>query len=337
MGLNKHVAQILALFLIINSGIAQETYTVKSGDILSLLVKTRYPHERLYGKRGKMAEVLKYNPHIKNPHKIFPNLKIHFAPENVIELKRDIAVVSPVAAPEVEVKPDLPLEEVGQHKGLDQWNISAQNGFKYVSVTQSGVAGKSEVGVLLSNAFKLNSEFLFDDWSLGVQIDSYKFKLGTLSAGDSKQMSALNLFGSYNWFLGGLTVEQSPLFRNNNGDTEMSRMTLLYLTLGAKKDIELPTTRPTFLKFKGWLGRPLSASSDSPSIRLNSLQGYGLFAQVELSRQISAKDHYSLHAVWSNQLSTQQVNQQVKWDTSSGGVKSTLVNASTSLGLQLTL
>src|SRR5690606_25281582 len=107
-----------------------------------------------------------------------------------------------------------------------------------------------------------------------------------------------NLYGSYGWLLGGLNIEQNPLFRNNNGNIEMTKMTLMSLSVGAKKDIELQTQKPTMLKLKGWLSYPLSASSDNADIKLNSITGYGIHGEVELNRQIFIKDDYSLHATW---------------------------------------
>lgn len=222
---------------------------------------------------------------------------------------------------------------VSETLGLEEWNISALYGAKYVSVSQSGALGKAEVGVLFLNDLKLNSEFLFDDWSFGFHLDSYKFKYETLTSGDSEQMYALNLFGSYKWFLGGLNIEQNPLFRNNSGNIEMTKMTLMYLSLGAKQDIELPTRKPTVLKLKGWVNYPFSSSSDNADIKLDSVKGFGLIGQAELNRQILAREEYSFHATWMTQIGFQKLTQDVEWDVSKGEVKSTLLDASTAIGL----
>lgn len=330
--MKKLAAQIIVVSLLTGPGLAQDFYVVKSGDVLSRIVQNKYPSEKIYGAKGKLAEVKKLNPRILNLNIIYPNQKIYFTPATVAQSKQTIPEEESLVAqaPEVKVEKKRDVSEANQ---LEEWNISALYGAKYLSLSQSGALGKAEVGVLFLNNLKLNSEFKFEDWSFGFQFDSYKFKYKTLTAGDSQQMYAVNLYGSYGLFLGGLNIEQNPLFRNNNGNIEMTKMTLMSLSLGAKKDIELPTRKPTVLKLKGWLSYPLSASSDNADIKLNSITGYGIHGEVELNRQIFVKDDYSLHATWIGQVGTQRINQEVKWDTSEGESNSNIVNASTSLGI----
>ena len=354
----------LSIFLV-NQGFAQDFYVINRGDTLSHVVKRRFPHNSLYGPQGKLAEVLSQNPQIKNPNLIFPNQKIQFhhiveietpslattesetPPEQelpqtvssyVVESAAEPVVIAPQEIKEEKSAPqETPKKDedrrVSEVLGPEEWNISALYGAKYLSVSQSGALGKAEVGVLFLNDLKLNSEFLFEDWSFGFQLDSYKFKYETLSSGDSKQMYSLNLFGSYKWILGGFGIEQNPLFRNNSGDIEMTKMSLMSLSLGVKKDIELPTRKPTSLKLKGWLKYPLSASSDNADIKMDSVSGLGLTGQAELNRLIFSKADYSLHATLMAQVGFQKIEQDVEWDVSKGKAKSTLLDASTSLGL----
>lgn len=330
--MKKLAAQIIVVSLLTGRGLAQDFYVVKSGDVLSRIVQNKYPSDRIYGAKGKLAEVKKLNPRILNLNIIYPNQKIYFTPATVAQSKQTITEEESLVAqaPEVTVEKKRDVSELNQ---VEEWNISALYGAKYLSLSQSGALGKAEVGVLFLNNLKLNSEFKFEDWSFGFQFDSYKFKYKTLTAGDSQQMYAVNLYGSYGWLLGGLNIEQNPLFRNNNGNIEMTKMTLMSLSVGAKKDIELPTRKPTMLKLKGWLSYPLSASSDNADIKLNSITGYAIHGEVELNRQIIVKDDYSLHATWIGQVGTQRINQEVNWDTSEGESKSNIVNASTSLGI----
>lgn len=330
--MKKLSVQVIIVSLFTGPGLAQDFYIVKSGDVLSRIVQNKYPSERIYGTNGKLAEVKKLNPRILNLNIIYPNQKIYFTPATVAQSTQPIVEEES----QMKIAPKVKVEkkrDVSESKQLEEWNISALYGAKYLSLSQSGALGKAEVGVLFLNNLKLNSEFNFDDWSLGFQFNSYKFKYQTLTAGDSQQMYAVNLYGSYGWLLGGFNIEQNPLFRNNNGSIEMTKMTLMSLSVGAKKDIELPTRKPTVLKLKGWLSYPLSASSDNAEIKLNSIKGYGLHGELELNRQIIARNEYSLHATWISQVGTQRVNQKVEWDTSVGQAKSNIVNASTSLGI----
>ena len=330
--MKKLVVQIIVVSLLTGPGLAQEFYVVKSEDVLSRIVQKKYPSERIYGAKGKLAEVKKLNPRILNLNIIYPNQRIYFTPATVAQSKQTIPEEESLVAQAPEEKAEN-KRDVSELNQVEEWNISALYGAKYLSISQSGALVEAKVGDIYLNNLKLNSEFNFEDWSFGFQFDSYKFKYKTLTAGDSQQMYAVNLYGSYGWLLGGLNIEQNPLFRNNNGNIEMTKMTLMSLSLGAKKDIELPTRKPTVLKLKGWLSYPLSASSDNTDIKLNSITGYGIHGEVELDRQIFVKNDYSLHATWVGQVGTQRINQQVKWDTSEGESKSNIVNASTSLGI----
>lgn len=320
------VLTTLSLFVAI-SGFAQETYVVKKGDTLSQLVKRMFPHDSLYGSQGKLAEILSQNPQIKNPHLIFPGHKII--------LPIPIVKESVPAQEEVVLFTESPM--VNRHvsflEGTEDWNISLLYGAKYFSLNQSGALGNAQVGVMFFNDLNLNSEFRFEDWSFGFLIDSYKFTFESQTSSDSKQMSSLELFASYKWVDGGIGLEQSPLFRNNNGRVEMTKQSLAYMSLGGRRNLKLPTIKPTMLKFKASIRYPLATSSEDPQIELDSVSGLGVRGQVELNRQILEKETYSLHVTWLTDFGYQKISQKVQWDTSSGEVKSDIADASASLGL----
>ncbi|MBP7845755.1 MAG: LysM peptidoglycan-binding domain-containing protein [Proteobacteria bacterium] len=319
---------------------ALDTYIVKYGDTLSNIVRQHYPQDRLYGANGKLDEVLKKNPHIKNSDRIYPNQKVYFAikvNESISSLpdeKKSLSHSESEVSIESQNEPLAePKRKISGALGLDEWNLSILYGAKYLSLSQSGNLGKANVGALFLNDIKLNSEFVFEDWSVGFQVDTYKFKYESLTKGDSKQMSSLNLYGSYRWIIAGLSFEETPLFRNNGGSIEMTKNTLMYLSVGAKKDIELPTKKPTVLKLKGWVGYPISSSGDKAEVKLSSVSGFALNGLAELNRQIFAKEDYSLHATWVTSVGYKDLNQNVEWDVSKGKSESRILDASTALGM----
>lgn len=313
------VALAVLNFCLLNHGFAQDSYLVKKGESLSNIVKRQFPNDRLYGPKGKLAEVLVMNPHIKNPNFILPNQRIIFVRE------------------EIPVRQDAPTL-IREAKNMnypsdDEWGVSALYGAKFISVTQSGALGKVQVGVLFLNDFKINSVFRFKDISIGFNLDSYKFKYETVTSGDSERMYALDLFSSYRWVIGGVGIEQTPLFRNDAGVVEMTKQSLMYLSLGMKKDIQLQAKKPTTLKLKTSFRFPVMNSTDSADIELKSVSGLGLNGQVELSRLIFAQKEYYLKATWISDFGYQKISQNVEWDTSSGESESVFYNFSTALGL----
>lgn len=330
----------MTISFVATQAFAFDTYIVKYGDTLSQIVKQHYPNDHLYGANGKLNEVLKKNPHIKNVHRIYPNQEIHFVPlvpqENALE-RFDLADTKNAQdeiTNDTHNEPvEAPKRKVSGVLGIDEWNLSVLYGAKYLSLSQSGSLGKANVGALFINDIKVNSEFLFEDWSLGFQVDTYKFKYESLTKGDSKQMSSFNLYGSYKWFMGGLNIEEAPLFRNNGGSIEMTKNSLIYLSVGAKKDIELPTRKPTAIKLKGWVSYPVSSSSDKAEVELSSVSGFSLNAQGELNREIFAKPEYALYTVWQTGVGYRSLEQKVEWDVSKGKVRSQTLDLSTALGL----
>ncbi len=194
---------------------------------------------------------------------------------------------------------------------------------------------EADVGVLFLNNLKLQSEFIFEDWSAWFLIDSYKFKFEFSDSADEARMYSLDLGISYKWMLTAMQVNQFPIFRNNSGAVEMARASIMAFSLGGKKDIELPTQKLTRLKLKGWLSYPLSVSTDSSDIDVSSLSGFGLRGQAQLDREIFSRPLYSLHATWMMDISYQKTSQEVDWENTKGNIDSIIIDASAVLGLLL--
>jgi hypothetical protein len=320
-------------------GFAQNIYVIQRGDTFSHIVKRYFPSGHLYGPKGNMAIVLAQNPHIKNPNRIYPQQTVTLLVENATPVAETMAPAIEEIKPAIHAAKEKAPESAPQNRDvsfesvLEEWNISALYGAKYLSLSQSGALGSADVGVLFLNELKLKSEFLLENWSFGFQLASYQFKYESLTSGDSKRMYALDLYTSYKWAIGGLGVEENPLFRNDGGDVQMTKQSLMYLSLGVKKDIELPTRKPTKLKLKTLVHYPLSSNTDNADVELKSVSGFGVQGQIELNRQIFAKEDYSLHATWVTDIGYRKISQDVEWDVSSGKAESNMTSVSTSLGL----
>ncbi|MBA2404812.1 MAG: hypothetical protein H0V66_08575 [Bdellovibrionales bacterium] len=296
------------------NGFRRNEKSLKSGTVILLPYDEKIAQGTHVKVRPPLAESPKYEPIKDSP-----------APKKPPEVIEQRPVVMPL--------PDRVGRKISFIPGLEEWNISALYGAKYLSVSQKGALGSTEVGVLFLNDLKLNSEFIFEDWSAWLQLDSYRFKYKSIASGDSQQMYSLDLGISYKWIMGSIGFVQNPLFRINEGNFEMTAQSLMYLSLGARIDIELPTRKPTVVRLKGWLHYPLSSSTDNTQVKLSSVSGFGASGQAALEREIFSKEIYSLHATWITDLGYQQLSQTVKWDTSAGKVDSTINNASSTLGL----
>lgn len=316
-----------AVGLTLSLAVWSAPYVVQEGETLSQIIQRKFPNERIFGKSGKLREVLSSNKFIKNPNKIYPNQVILFNDEEIVKEKEekfvpDVACEGPVLKP-------TPTAI------RDEWNLSALYGAKYTSVNQTGAIGRAELGVLFLNNFKLKSDFRYNDWGINAEFETYEFKYKSLTNSDSDRMNSMDLGFSYKWFTSGVGLKQVPIFRNNSGDIQMATQTIGFLKFGAKKEISLQTIKPTFVKFEGGLSLPFSGSTDNAAAKVSSVTGYGLQADVELSRTITKKKDYELRAIWENGFNHINLSQHTEWGTQSGNVKLKHISFSSVIGIQV--
>jgi hypothetical protein len=320
-----------------NTALANQSYAVKRGDTLSDIVRSHFPNEKLYGLSGKLAEILRLNPQIKNPNLIYPKQQLNLNMPHTNSLADDDKLERVIIIDEAEAIVPVPenLSETrgSSSKDLSHWKVSLLYGAKNLSIAQKGDLGSGDVGVLYFNHIRLNSEFVFNKWSLGFQYDSYDLKYKALAKTHREKLHGLFLYGTYGWMLAGLHFEQNPLFRNSGTEVDMIRMTPMYLSIGAKKEFSFSSKKETTLTLKGWVGYPLSINSDSSDAKLSGLKGFAANGQIELNRQIFSRPAYSLHATWLTGVGYRSLDQTVKWGNSEGDVTSRIFDASSNLGL----
>lgn len=320
---------VLQLVAVVN---ASEEYIVKKGDVISKVIQDYYPHDRLYGPYGKIAEILKKNPHIKNADLVYPDQKIKFDVINEGPLERVIIIdEADDEIPVADIDPSENIQVADEKYGI--WKVAFYYGAKDLSVTQNGVLGKGEVGVLYFNYLRLHTEYEVNKWAWGFQYDTFNLRYRALGKTKTNRMNGLFLYGSYNWLLAGLHFDQTPLFRNSGTEVDFYKMTPAYLSLGARKDFDLKWNRPATLAFKGWFGYPLKVLSESSDVSLSSSKGYSLNAQMELNYQIWERPHYSMYATWYTGVAHKSLDQKVEAGTSKGSVETKILDVSTNLGL----
>lgn len=335
--MKKLISCFITTLVMSNSALATESYVVKNGDTLSDVVRSHFPNEKLYGSSGKLAQIIGLNPQIKNPNLIFPKQLLHLKAPDENSLAEDNNLERVIIIDEAEaivpVPENISERRVESAKDLSHWKVSLLWGAKNLSLTQKGDLGSGDVGVLYFNQIRLNSEFVFNKWSLGFQYDSYDLKYKALAKTHTEKLHGLFLYGTYGWMMAGLHFEQNPLFKNSGNEVDMIRMTPMYLSIGAKKEFALSSKKETTLTLRGWVGYPLSINSDSSDAKLSGLKGFAASGQIELNREIFSRPDYSLHATWLTGMGYRSLDQRAKWDNSEGDVTSKIFDASTNLGL----
>lgn len=328
---------------------AGEIYVVKKGDVLSKLVKRNFPKERIFGKNGMLQKILLINPHIKNPNLIFINQKIELIENNTTvalekneqqektqtETTAEIETVEQSPQPHVEIKEKALSRNISLVPRLDDMSMAVLYGTKFVSHEESGALGSSKLGVLFLNDLKFLTNFHFEDFQLGLELESYKFKYESLNSSNEKQIYSFGIEGAYKWFLGGFGVYQAPIFRNNAGTVQMSKLSLIEVSIGAVKEYSLPTKKPTYINLKAELTYPLSGSTDNAQVKTNSISGYGANAEFSLSRLITSKDDYSFYFKWPTSLSYRSFKGTTEWDSSRGNFEIKTTEMSSNVGLEI--
>ncbi len=339
---NQMIIQLTVFFLVSNMvfqfKVYGNTYIVKRGDVLSRIVQTHYPKDRLYGPSGRLQEVLSLNSQIKNPDLIYPNQIIRLNTKD--EESNDSLIQSDQEDLEEHsddsyLSADKLKEEKKLRESLEEvpLRVSVLYGSKYLSVSQSGALGAAEIGALFLNNIKFHSEFALKKWSLGFLFDSYPFRYDSPNKSDSATMYSLDIYAAYNWFLSGLSMEQNPLLRNKDGTVELSKMTVMSLLMGYKKDYQWSTKKPIILRLKSSVSYPLLASTDNTDVKLSSLSGIQVQGLAELDWQLLSKEKYALYLSWVNQIGYFKLSQQTKWENSEGDIESGFLSVSTALGL----
>lgn len=241
-------------------------------------------------------------------------------------------------APQISNKKKEPSRGISFIPGLNEWNTSFSYGAKYLSLSQKGsLIEDADVNVTFLNNIKIHSEFIFENWTGWFHFETYRFKYSTLTKGDSKTMTSLEFGASYKWLLATLGTDENPLFRNNGGEVELAAMNIVYLGLGVKKDFEIPSMGPTFLRLKGIARYPLMTGTSDTNVQTSGVSGYSLMTRAELSRQIYSKVNYSVLLTFMGGIDYQNLSQDVTWGNQKGNADSSIISASAGLGLLFSL
>lgn len=353
------ISTLLISALIINPLFAEEVYVVKKGDVLSKIIKKNYPDKKIFGRNGMLKSILQINPHIKNPNLIFINQKITLI-KNIIPVAQEekaqtesSAIVSSLQVIEkklpeklvdsstkneslqVEAKEKMTSRNISLVPRLDDMSLAILYGAKFVSHEESGALGSSKLGVLFLNDLKFLTNFHFEDFQLGLDFESYKFKYESLNSSNEKQIYSLGIEGAYKGFLGGFGVHQTPIFRNNAGTVQMAKLSLMEISLGKTLEYALPTKKPTYINLKAEVTYPLSGSTDNAQIKTNSISGYGANAEFSISRFITSKNDYSFYFKWPTSLNFRSLKGSTVWDTTSGNFELKTTEMASNVGLEV--
>lgn len=310
------------------------SYIVKNGDTFSEIVG-RYtsPPPPLYGKNGRIARILSFNPSIKNPNhiKIGETIILGKVSKNGgYEAHFELPIKTKKQA-----KKRLKKVQVLDKDGTGIFDFGLGAGARYYSHTQSGALGSANIGTLFLNNLSLFTSYTRREFGVKMNIDSYKYKYSANSSESEKQLYSYSLQVSYNRFLLGLGVEQQPLFKNSNGTIEMVAESAVLPFLGYKWHIELSEKIKTYLDIQASASYLVDSSASDSSVKISSHSGYGADVKTKLVRKLGSSKRYPLYYFWSNDISYRNYERNVEWSTSSGKANTEQINLNSTIGLKI--
>lgn len=325
----KQLFLILPIVFMALNTFANEVYLAEKGDTLSHVAHKKFKGERIYGKGGMLDLLIKENPHIKNPNKIFPSQTIYLP--NSLAADSGEEITAPVVDAEIknETIETEDVQIVEQKSEPLKMSAFALYGARYYSLTQEKQLGRAEIADLSFASARLGLIAHKGELYGQLTIGSYSFK----SDYGSKQMLAYELLGGWKSYLLGMGREDQPVLRPGTTLTVLAKQTLTYLSAGLKHEWIRSEETPSSIGVKGLVQIPLAMSTEMSGLTVDGVSGYGLKLQAEYIREIAKTENYSFNFNWQNDITYWDISQDTKLNTTAGKVDSQFTGFSTMAGV----
>lgn len=332
---------VLSFFI---STISAEIYLVKRHDTLGQIIKNYFPKSRVFGKRGMLKKIIALNPKIKNIDRIYVNQKIYLpktvvtaeAINSSIEKKQvQIAQTAQTANEKISTVPIKPTTRLlsADQNASDHLLLKILYGANLTSLDQSKTLTSFNLNTTSSNLLKFESEFKYDDYKLQGSYESHTISIASENSSHEKKLSNFKLQGVWKNFLLGLAYREVPLIKATTTSLELNKESQIGITMGHDKTWELSTTRPTSINLRSTIFIPFKNSSERSDVTFNSISGFVLKSQLEISRAIIKREEYSLNFIWQNELMYESTSRKANWGANSGKINLSSIGASSLIGL----
>ncbi len=345
---SKYLLPIIALHILASS-LSAEIYIVKNKDVLSKIIKNKFSDEKIYGPGGMLEKILSLNPKIKNPNRILVNQRIRLPEiinDQVAQVENDKKTIDKVTSPLEQPSATIPAIAPKQlpisistrmisndQLQSDNWTLKVLYGIKFLSLDQSKTLTGLNLSTISTDHLKFESEFKYDNYKFIGSFESHSFSYASANLSHETKLSAFELASVWNNYLIGFSFKETPLLKATTTSLDLTKEAQIGLMLGYDKMWILPTTKPTSINLRSTITIPFSASSDKTDTTINSLKGFELKSNMELSRVIFKREDYALNFVWQNELMYGQTSRNINWGTNSGKVDLTKIEAKSLVGL----
>lgn len=280
-------------------GLNANAYIVKKGETFSKIVGVNLPG-LVFGRDGNLKRILKLNPHIKNPHLIFPGVEINLGEERnvVINISPEEKEVRQVASPDIAPVPEASPTSIE----LNPYFV-----FSSLSVVDRSSGAKAELASELytGGRFTYIQKWNYDFQSLlQLNLAYVTFEQPTTSTitlkDSNKLLTGFRIGGKYNFkknLRGYLNADyQKELFVRSINSTTVTVDGVLVPSLGPAVEYDFLDYNNLTLGVSGRLDYKLGAKVDSYRVKNGQLYGAGIYLketnglQIDLSFYTRSQD-----------------------------------------------
>lgn len=298
----KNITAAAIITLSLSMAWSQTTYTVQQGDTLSGITKKVF-RKKIYGPDGKLQEVLKHNPQIKNPNVIYPSQVVNLKEEAAQPIETPSSAQVDTPAQQTETSEQTPaqasVEEITSYEPWQRYAYALYGG-EYVSHDQSGSLGEADITGTSFYNFRAGYLAKKSDRSWMAELESARF----FSKKASKQLLNLDVIGERKKYLFGIGFQQLPLFTIGTGTQHLESENYIYLNLGWGNDNWKALVRP-------------------------AVDGFGLAGRFEINRELFRRNDRVWSLNWQNDINY--------WSLSKDDVDTKSTSISSLLGLRISL
>lgn len=298
------------------------------------LVASSFTQYKYVEKNGEKIRIntLTNRPYIKAPHRP-KTTTITNAPYSKKIPSREIAS-DKIKTPKQQAS--TVYEKAQEHSTFsDSFYFGVHTGADYLSIDQSQTLGAANVGVLLPLNFQISTGFTYQDISTGLRLDAKKFKYSNNTSSKSKWIHALTFDMAYRLASLRIDLEQSPLFKNDNGTVQMVARTTAWAGLGFKSSWDFSLRKKTSLDWGAWAFYPVTMESNDTAVKVSDVKGYKVSTRATVKREITKWHSHELYYRIEGEVTWEDLEFHAEWGASRGSVQSQTIGASTLLGLEL--
>jgi len=292
-------------------------YNIKKGDTLSEVIEKKIITDeyRIYGEKGFLNKVIKYNQLSSNGNDLTPGQLIKLPIDHLEKYQKTKSTSKTI-------KENHPSPKTLEVETFIKYGASYQ-----LIDTNEGILGVSNISGASFKDFSLGTHIYLNDNFYHLSFSRSNFDYSNASISDELSLDNISALFNIKGLTLGLSLADYPLVKLNTDLSVISETTKNWLVeIGYWKEYKFSES---FFYHKLLLGYALNSSPKNSSIIINDARVYRLFIDLGIKHYFSNNWGILLN----NSFSYTSIDSQVKWLDRDGSFKSNYLKANLFLGL----